>query len=136
MRSIARDAFTPEFDECVRRGFEFYRDHFIREDGAARYYHDRTYPIDIHSVAQTVITLCTLRDLDPRAVCLARTVFQWAGRHMRDERGFFYYRVLRFGTIRTPYLRWAQAWMLLAGSILLGEDAAADHVGAAAREVA
>jgi len=136
LRSIARDAFTPEFDECVRRGFEFYRDHFIREDGAARYYHDRTYPIDIHSVAQTVITLCTLRDLDPRAVCLARTVFQWAVRHMRDERGFFYYRVLRFGTIRTPYLRWAQAWMLLAGSILLGEDAAADHVGAAAREVA
>ena len=34
--------------------------------------------------------------------------------HMWDERGFFYYRVLRGLTIRTPYMRWSQAWMLLA----------------------
>ena len=42
------------------------------------------------------------------------TVLDWAMKHMWDERGFFYYRVLRFGTIRTSYMRWSQAWMLLA----------------------
>jgi len=41
---------------------------------------------------------------------------------MWDERGFFYYRVLRFCTIRTPYMRWAQAWMLLAMATLLCES--------------
>jgi hypothetical protein len=31
-----------------------------------------------------------------------------------DDRGFFYYRVLRLGKVRTSYMRWSQAWMLLA----------------------
>jgi len=53
---------------------------------------------------------------------LAHSVFQWAMNHMWDERGFFYYRVLRFCTIRIPYMRWAQAWMLLAMSTLLCES--------------
>ena len=38
--------------------------------------------------------------------------------HMWDERGFFYYRVLRGLTIRTPYMRWSQAWMLLALAVM------------------
>jgi hypothetical protein len=39
--------------------------------------------------------------------------------HMWDQRGFFYYRVLRACTIRTSYMRWSQAWMLLAMATLL-----------------
>jgi hypothetical protein len=47
--------------------------------------------------------------------------------HMWDERGFFYYqiryfRILGFLTIRTSYMRWSQAWMLLAMSTLLSES--------------
>jgi len=42
--------------------------------------------------------------------------------HMWDDRGFFYYRVLRLCTIRTSYMRWSQAWMLLALSTMLGES--------------
>jgi hypothetical protein len=38
---------------------------------------------------------------------------------MWDSRGFFYYRVLRSCTIRTSYMRWSQAWMLLALATLL-----------------
>jgi rhamnogalacturonyl hydrolase YesR len=122
LRCIGRCAETTEFESCIRRGLEFYRAHFFREDGAPRYFHNRTYPVDIHSVAQSIITLLALKDLDPSNVILARSVFQWALNHMWDERGFFYYRVLRFCTIRTPYMRWAQAWMLLAMSTLLCES--------------
>jgi len=121
LQSIGRYAGTLEFESCIRRGLEFYRTHFFREDGAPRYFHDRTYPVDIHCVAQSIITLLGLKDLDPGNVELARSVFQWAMNHMWDERGFFYYRVLRFHTIRIPYMRWAQAWMLLAMSTLLSE---------------
>jgi hypothetical protein len=39
--------------------------------------------------------------------------------NMWDERGYFYYRVLRFLTIRISYMRWSQAWMLLALTTLL-----------------
>jgi hypothetical protein len=113
---------TDEFEPRIRSGFEFYKSHFIREDGAARYFHDKTYPIDIHCVAQSIITLLEFKRLDPESASLARSVFAWAMKHMWDDRGFFYYRVLRFGTIRTSYMRWSQAWMLLALSTLLSES--------------
>jgi len=122
LQSISRYAETTEFDSHIRRGFEFYRAHFFREDGAVRYFHNRTYPIDAHCVAQSIITLLAFRDLDPGNVPLAHSVFRWAMNHMWDDRGFFYYRVLRFCTIRTSYMRWTQAWMLLAISMLLSES--------------
>jgi hypothetical protein len=122
LESIGRSADTTEFESTLRRGFEFYRSHFFREDGVARYFHNRTYPIDIHSVAQSIITLLAFKHLDSDNIRLAHTVLRWAMDHMWDDRGFFYYRVLRFGTIRTSYMRWSQAWMLLAMSVVLSES--------------
>ncbi len=121
LRMISHSLGTTEFEPSIRRGFEFYRTHFFREDGAVRYFHDRTYPIDTHCVAQSIITLLELKDLAPDNVQLARTVFQWAMDHMWDDQGFFYYRILRVCKIRTSYMRWTQAWMFLALSMLLAE---------------
>lgn len=121
LRSITRSLGTHEFEPSLRRGFEFYRAHFFREDGAVRYFHDRTYPIDTHCVAQSIITLLDLQDLAHDNVQLARLVIDWAMNHMWDEQGFFYYRILRLCTIRTSYMRWTQAWMFLALSMLLAE---------------
>lgn len=122
LQSVSRSAPTTGFDSHIRRGFDFYRTHFFCEDGAPRYFHDRTYPIDIHSAAQSIITLLALSELHPDNLALASSVFRWAMKHMWDDRGFFYYRVLRPFTIRTPYMRWSQAWMLLALSTLLLES--------------
>jgi len=118
LRSISRNLRTPEFEEHIRRGFNFYRDHFFRDDGAPKYFHDRTYPIDIHCVAQRIITLLCFKDLDPDNIRLAHSVFRWVMDHMWDDRGFFYYRIRPFCTIRTSYMRWSQAWMFLAMSML------------------
>ena len=49
---------------------------------------------------------------------LLSSVYAWVMKHMWNEDGFFYYRVLRSVTIRTSYMRWSQAWMLLALSTL------------------
>ena len=105
---------TTEFESAIRRGFEFYRNHFFRDDGAVRYFHNRTYPIDIHCVAQSILTLIEFQHLDPTTSALLSSVYSWALKHMWNEAGFFYYRVLRSVTIRTSYMRWSQAWMLLA----------------------
>jgi hypothetical protein len=113
---------SKEFDSVLRKGFVFYRDHFFTECGAPKYFHNRTYPIDIHCVAQSLITLLTLRRLDSGAVKMARSVLVWALEHMWDDRGFFYYRQLRGLTIRTSYMRWSQAWMLLALSTFMDHD--------------
>lgn len=119
LRSISLSLDMIEFDSQIRKGFDFYRARFFRRDGAARYFHDRTYPIDIHSVAQSIITLFTFRDLEPDNISQAHLVLQWALNHMWDDRGFFYYRVLRLATIRTSYMRWSQAWMFLALATLV-----------------
>ena len=113
LRSTAASLATDEFDTSLRKGYNFYRRHFFTSGGEARYFHDRTYPIDIHSVAQSLITLHAFRDRDAGARRLADSVLTWAMTHMWDPRGFFYYRVLRGLTIRTPYMRWSQAWMLV-----------------------
>jgi hypothetical protein len=119
MQQINRYVQTDEFEAPIRRGFDFYKAHFIRKDGAARYFHNRTYPIDIHCIAQSIITLLAFRDLDPNTLRLAHSVLRWTMNHMWDDQGYFYYRVLRFATIRTSFMRWSQAWMLLALVTLL-----------------
>ena len=123
LRSIALDTGSTEFDENIRRGFEFYLKHFFREDGAPRYFHNRTYPIDIHCVAQSIVTLMEFKDVASDNISLAQSVLRWALTHMWDERGFFYYRVLQWCTNRIPYMRWSQAWMLLAIAAFLRESA-------------
>lgn len=119
LRSIDRNLQTAQFDESLRKGFEFYRNHFFRQDAAPRYFHDRTYPIDVHCVAQSIISLLQLRDLHPDNVNLAKRVFSWALANLRDAEGYFYHQKLPFGTIKIPYMRWGQAWMLVASSLLL-----------------
>lgn len=131
LQTISRCAGTTEFDSVLRRGFEFYRNRFFRENGAVRYFHDRNYPIDIHCVAQSVLTLVELKDLAPGSLAPAHSVLRWAVDHMWDDRGFFYYRILRSCTIRTSYMRWSQAWMLLAVAALL--EAGAQSEGVARR---
>jgi hypothetical protein len=131
LREIDHYLDSHEFESNVRRGFAFYKANFFREDGAPRYFHNETYPIDVHCVAQSIITLLTFKDLDTSNVALAHSVFQWAVQNMWDDRGFFYYRVLRLCAIRTSYMRWSQAWMLTAIAALL-----ADVNGASDRELA
>jgi len=110
---------TAEFDHAIRRGLEYYKDHFFREDGAPRYFHDATYPIDIHSVAQSVITLIELNDFAQGNIRLAHTVLNWGLRNMWDPRGFFYFQKRANYTVRTPFMRWSQAWMFMAISTFL-----------------
>lgn len=123
LRALSLALGTSEFDANIRRGFDFYRRRFFLPDGSVRYFHDRTYPLDTHCVAQSIITLLDLKDLDSTSVDLARSVYSWARSRMWDDReGFFYYRILPWCTIRTSYMRWTQAWMLLALSKLVAHE--------------
>ena len=114
LQAISRYAATTEFDAFLRRGFEFYRGHFFREDNSVSYFHDRSHPIDIHCVAQSILTLVTLKEMDTSNLLLAHSVLRWALVHLWDARGFFYYRVLKLCTNRISYMRWSQVWILLA----------------------
>jgi hypothetical protein len=119
LRSISRYTGTSEFEPNIRKGLDFYRRHFFREDGAPRYYHNRTFPIDIHSVAQSIITLLYLRDLEEDNVDLSLSVYRWAMNNMWDDEGYFYYQIYPSYKNKISYMRWSQAWMFFAISSLL-----------------
>jgi hypothetical protein len=135
LQAIGRYAATTEFNGALQRGYEFYRRHFFRADGEVRYFHDRNYPIDVHCVAQSIITLLKFRELDTGNLQMARSVLQWALTHLWDDRGFFYYRILRLSANRISYMRWSQAWMLLAMTMLL-EHSGTDNSDASDRRLA
>jgi hypothetical protein len=114
LKGICEYADAAEFEPKVRRGFEFYERNFFTEEGTAKYFHDRTYPIDIHSIAQSTITLAMLGNSENGGGELAKAVLGWAIENMWDEKGFFYYQKYPALTIKTSYMRWSQAWMLYA----------------------
>jgi hypothetical protein len=62
--------------------------------------------------------MVTLKDLDKNNLDLADKTLRWAMANMWDESGYFYYQVLPFFRNKISYMRWSQAWMLMAFSIL------------------
>lgn len=110
---------TSGLKEALHRGYEFWRKSFFLADGWPKYYHDRLYPVDTHAAATAIVTLAELHEMDPEALLLAEKIAHWTMRNLSDRRGFFYYQRRRFQTIRTPYMRWTEAWMLYALARLL-----------------
>lgn len=105
----------------IQRGFQFYRKNFFTANGLPKYYHYRMYPIDIHSIAQSIITLVELNNLDESAMELAIHICRWALENMQSKKGYFFYQQRRLFKIRISYMRWSQAWMFLALCTLLEE---------------
>jgi hypothetical protein len=103
-----------ELDNSLRRGYEFWRESFFLDNGWPKYYPDRLYPADVHSAASAIVTLVELRGRIPGTMILAEEIAEWAIDSLRDSRGFFDYQRRRFYTVRIPYMRWSQAWMLYA----------------------
>ncbi len=119
LNGIKKYADTHEFDQTIKSGFNFYLSSFFRQDGAPKYYHDRVYPIDSHCLAQSIITLEALKDLNSRAHEVALAALGWGLENIWSSKGYFYYQRNRFYTNRIPYMRWTEAWMLLALSELI-----------------
>ncbi|HKP87545.1 MAG TPA: hypothetical protein VJZ26_15690 [Blastocatellia bacterium] len=108
-----------EWGAALKSAYEYYEKRFFLADGTPSYYHNKLYPIDAHSAAQAVITFTEMTDLVPNADKMANKVVEWAIKNLQDRAGFFYYQRHRLYTIKTPHMRWAQAWMLYALSMYL-----------------
>jgi hypothetical protein len=108
IRYFLREGLAPEAAAGYERGVRFYAENFFLPDGTPKYYHDRVYPVDIHSAAQAIAFFA---DEGPPHRDLADRVLRWSLENMWDARGFFYFQRREPWTIRIPYIRWSQAWM-------------------------
>lgn len=103
------------FAENIERGFDYYIANFFEEDGRPKYYHDRTYPIDIHCPGQLLVTLARLGKYD-MSETLADNVMNWTIRNMQDKKGYFYYQMKPGVSSKISYMRWSNAFMFCAMS--------------------
>jgi hypothetical protein len=115
----------PRFDLLpnLEKGLKFYADNFFLPDGTPKYYHHRVFPIDIHSCAQSIITLTKFSSSGDRILRLRDKVVTWTLSNMQDSDGYFYFQKGRLLTNRIAYMRWSQAWMLEALTSILAAEA-------------
>jgi hypothetical protein len=117
-----RESMAADFiDAPLRRAYDFYLNRLFTDQGTPKFTPNRLYPIDIHSCAEAILCLC---QLGPRlgGIDGAAAVFELTQSRMRAADGW-YIAALRLNrrretAVRIPYMRWGQAWMMLALSRL------------------
>lgn len=101
----------------LKRGYRFYLEELFTASRLPKFTPDTFYPVDIHSFAEALLCVGTLgsefggRDrLGP--------ILKFAQRELMTREGWYIagIRKRRWGLQRleVPYMRWSQAWMLLA----------------------
>jgi hypothetical protein len=109
------------FRDTFRQGLRYFKEVFFEPDGRPRYYHDRTYPVDIQCASQAIETLALCAEDDPSCLDLSLQVADWTIQNMQDRKGYFYFRQYPMITAKTPYIHWGQATMFKALASLAGK---------------
>jgi rhamnogalacturonyl hydrolase YesR len=115
-----------DFVTHLDKGMEFYKANFFDDNGRPKYYHTRTYPVDIQCAAQSIDTLALLSARDPSSLELAGKVAAWTIRNMQDRKGYFYYRQYPCVKAKIAMLHWGQATTFKALAHLFGRLASRD----------
>jgi len=111
------DTFQKELD----KGLEFYINNFFLNDGTPKYYHNKTYPIDIHCPGQLPVTLSVLGEMENHKELVDKVIL-WSSKNMQDPKGYFYYQIKKGISSKIPYMRWSQAFMFYALSFYFLEE--------------
>ena len=104
---LCKDA---SFSASLEKGLDYYINNFFLEDGTPKYYHDKTYPIDIHCPGQLLVTADVLAKWSSMAK-LCHKVLDWTIKNMQDEKGYFYYQMKKGISSKLSYMRWSNAFM-------------------------
>lgn len=105
--------------KALDKGYKYYVDNLFHNGTVPKLTNNKLYPIDIHSCSEAIICLSSLSNEYPHSKKMIADVSTWILDNMQDEKGYFYYRKYQNRTVKIPYMRWGQAWMLNALSCLL-----------------
>ena len=103
---------------ALRKGAAFYLRNQFFDDGRSKWRYPRKVPADIHHQAQGIITFRKLGSIDPSMTEAAERIADWTIRNMQHPKGYFFYQCGRVLMNRISYMRWGQAWMFLALSLV------------------
>ncbi|MGE0561007.1 MAG: hypothetical protein AB7O47_04280 [Flavobacteriales bacterium] len=104
--------------KALKLGAAYYFSKQFKLNGQSLFRVPAEYPVEIHNQSQGIITFSRLSYLSGEYALFAEKIAVWTIENMQSKRGFFYYKKYPLYTIKTPFIRWSQAWMFLALSEL------------------
>ena len=116
------ECWTPELRKSVEKGLKFYIDRQFDSEGASLWRYPKKWPIDIHNQSQGIITFSLLKKYSDEYLAFAEKIAEWTIRNMQAKDGRFYYQKWPIITSKVPYMRWNQAWMMVALSTLIANN--------------
>jgi len=99
---------------AIRNGAAYYFNNQFINNGRSKWRIPKKWPLDIHNQSQGIITFVKLQKYDQRYLAFSKTIATWTIKNMQSKRGYFYFRKNPVFTNKIPYIRWSQAWMMLA----------------------
>ena len=104
----------------IQKGFNYYKNNFLLKNGIVKYYNNKIYPIDIHSIAQAIITLKKLENFkENNEEEFLKSIIHWTNANMYNKKKrYFYFQKKKSHKNKINYLRWSQAWIYYANSFL------------------
>jgi len=109
LSKIYRYKQDDEIKKSLELGTEYYYSNLF-ENEIPKWSPEQTYPVDIHDIAQAIITATDLRNYH-----LANKIIKFAVEKMSNGRDCFYYKLFENGDVnKAIFIRWGQAWMYYA----------------------
>lgn len=107
--------------KAIARGLQYYKEKQFYDNGQSLWRIPKKWPVDIHNQSQGIITFSEFSSESDEYLSFAHKIADWTIQNMQDSKGYFYYRKFSWYTNKIPYMRWSQAWMLLALVTLKGK---------------
>lgn len=98
-----------EFNKNIEIGLSYYKTNFIEDSGSIKYFNNKTYPYDMHSVAQAVITLLTIENKNVNDE-VKKIINKCLIDMYRKDTYNFIYQINKYYINKSNYDRWTQAW--------------------------
>ncbi|MBI9016863.1 MAG: glycoside hydrolase family 127 protein [Phycisphaerae bacterium] len=108
LRYFLNAGYAQQYQQAYQKGIDYYANNFFLADGTPKYYHNKTYPIDIHAPAQAIYFFSSM---GPQYQELTDKILNWTLNNLYSEKGYFYFRKTKLYTNKIPYMRWTQAWV-------------------------
>jgi hypothetical protein len=118
LRHCAEALDEPLWWDRLDLALRYYASELVLADGTAKYYDGEAYPLDIQSNAQAIRTFALAATRDPEWLGTAWRVLDRTLDTMRRSDGAFLFQRRRLWANPTPHIRWAQAPMLEAMTLL------------------
>ena len=96
----------------------FYKDKLFDSKGVSYWRYPKRWPIDIHNQAQGVVSFAKMCEINKDNIEFSKKIALWTISNMQHQEGYFYHQKWPLFTNKIPYIRWGQAWMMYALTIL------------------